>query len=343
MMIIEQLKTAIQHQQLAPLYLVLGQEEALIEEVRQLFKQSLPAEELTMNFASYDLAATEVAVAIDDAGSAPFFGERRLVFLQNPYFLTGEKTKNKLDHDLASLQTYFETPQPTTTLVVFAPYPKLDERKKLVKQLKKSATIVDVQKVKDHQAQQLVGQYLKTQNVTIEAPAMQLLVSKTGGDYSQMMAELPKLILYAAQTREITVAAVNTLVASSIEKNVFELVPLVLQKKVGPALTIYHELVLQKEEPLKINAILLGQFRLLLQVKILFEKGYSQGNLASVLKIHPYRIKLAMQQIKHFSKPTLAAAYLGLEDIEVKIKTGQGQPALLFELFMLQFAAQKTA
>lgn len=106
---------------------------------------------------------------------------------------------------------------------------------------------------------------------------------------------------------------------------------------------MYHELLLQKEEPLKINAILIGQFRLLLQVKILFEKGYSQGNLASVLKIHPYRIKLAMQQIKHFSKQTLAQAYLGLEEIEVKIKTGQGQPELLFELFMLQFAAKKVA
>ena len=341
-MTIDQLKNAIKKQTLAPLYLVLGQETALIEEVRQLFKQSLSAEEATMNFASYDLALTEVAVALDDAGSAPFFGDRRVVFLQNPYFLTGEKPKNKLDHDLTSLLSYFETPQPTTTMVVFAPYAKLDERKKIVKQLKKNATLIDVQKVKEQQAQQLIKQQLTQQQMTIEPTALQLLLTKTGGDYSQMMAELPKLMLYAAKSHQITEEAVSTLVASTIEDNVFELVPLVLQKQVGSALTIYHELVLQKEEPLKINAILLGQFRLLLQVKILFEKGYSQGNLASVLKIHPYRIKLALQQIKHFSKATLAAAYLGLEEIEVKIKTGQGQPALLFELFMLQFAQTTT-
>ncbi|MEJ1330299.1 DNA polymerase III subunit delta [Latilactobacillus sakei] len=342
-MTIEQLQKELQQNQLAPIYLVLGQESALIEKARQLFKHYLPEEEQTMNFASYDLATTDVANALDDAESAPFFGERRIVFMQNPYFLTGEKVKNKLDQDLVRFQAYLEKPQPTTSVVLFAPYPKLDERKKIVKQLKKVASLVSVEKVNERQVQQLVTAELKQQGMQIESEALALLISKTNSDYSQIMAELPKLMLYAQQTKQITTAAVAELVSNSIEDNVFSLVPLVLQKKVGPVLTMYHELLLQKEEPLKINAILIGQFRLLLQVKILFEKGYSQGNLASVLKIHPYRIKLAMQQIKHFSKQTLAQAYLGLEEIEVKIKTGQGQPELLFELFMLQFAAKKVA
>ncbi|ARJ71292.1 DNA polymerase III subunit delta [Latilactobacillus sakei] len=342
-MTIEQLQKELQQNQLATIYLVLGQESALIEKARQLFKHYLPEEERTMNFASYDLATTDVANALDDAESAPFFGERRIVFMQNPYFLTGEKVKNKLDQDLVRFQAYLEKPQPTTSVVLFAPYPKLDERKKIVKQLKKVASLVSVEKVNERQVQQLVTAELKQQGMQIDSEALALLISKTNSDYSQIMAELPKLMLYAQQTKQITTGAVAELVSSSIEDNVFSLVPLVLQKKVGPVLTMYHELLLQKEEPLKINAILIGQFRLLLQVKILFEKGYSQGNLASVLKIHPYRIKLAMQQIKHFSKQTLAQAYLGLEEIEVKIKTGQGQPELLFELFMLQFAAKKVA
>ncbi|ANJ69240.1 DNA polymerase III subunit delta [Latilactobacillus curvatus] len=339
----EQLKTALNRGTFAPVYLVLGQESALIEEVRALFKATLSTEEMTMNFASYDLAQTEVARALEDAESAPFFGERRIVFMQNPFFLTGEKVKTKLDHDLKGFQAYLEQPQPTTALVIFAPYAKLDERKKIVKQLKKMATVIDVQKINERQVQQLVTAQLQSEQVTIEPAAMTLLLSKTNSDYSQIMAELPKLLLYAQQGRVITETAVSALVASSIEDNVFELVPLVLQKKVGPVLEMYHDLLLQKEEPLKINAILLGQFRLLLQVKILFEKGYSQGNLASVLKIHPYRIKLALQQIRHFSKATLAQAYLGLEGIEEKIKTGQGEATLLFELFMLQFATDDVA
>ncbi len=89
-----------------------------------------------MNVGSYDMESTPVAVALDDAMSAPFFGERRLVFINHPYFLTGENKKVKVDHDLDSLQTYFEHPEPSTILVLMAPYEKLDARKKLVKTLK---------------------------------------------------------------------------------------------------------------------------------------------------------------------------------------------------------------
>ncbi|KRM23835.1 DNA polymerase III subunit delta [Latilactobacillus graminis] len=339
----EQLKTALKQQSFAPIYLVLGQESALIEQVQTLFKATLSAEEMTMNFASYDLAQVEVAQALDDAESAPFFGERRIVFMQNPVFLTSEKAKPKLDHDLKGFQGYLEQPPSTTALVIFAPYSKLDERKKIVKLLKKVATLIDVQKINERQVPKLVTEFLQSADVTIEPAAMELLLNKTNGDYSQITAELPKLMLYAQKTRVITADAVEALVSTSLEDNVFEIVPLVLQRKVGPVLEMYRSLLLQKEEPLKINAILLGQFRLLLQVKILFEKGYSQGDLAGVLKIHPYRIKLALQQIRQFSKAALTQAYLGLEAIEEKIKTGQGEGRLLFELFMLQFAAEDIA
>ncbi|EYR70994.1 hypothetical protein O209_11040 [Lactiplantibacillus plantarum WHE 92] len=52
--------------------------------------------------------------------------------------MTGENKKTKVDHDLASLQHYFEQPEPSTILVFMAPYEKLDARKKLVKTLKKT-------------------------------------------------------------------------------------------------------------------------------------------------------------------------------------------------------------
>ena len=35
--------------------------------------------------------ATPLAVALDDAMATPFFGERRLVIINKPFFLTGEK------------------------------------------------------------------------------------------------------------------------------------------------------------------------------------------------------------------------------------------------------------
>ncbi|MGV7331547.1 hypothetical protein PJK51_29415, partial [Mycobacterium kansasii] len=74
-----------------------------------------------MNFASYDMDTVPLAVALDDAMAAPFFGERRVVCIDNPQFLTGETKKQKVEHDIDSLQKYLESPMPSTVLVFFAP------------------------------------------------------------------------------------------------------------------------------------------------------------------------------------------------------------------------------
>ncbi|MCC9082290.1 hypothetical protein LOS20_11410 [Enterococcus faecium] len=44
---------------------------------------------------------------------------------------------------------------------------------------------------------------------------------------------------------------------------------------------------------------MLSQLRLFLQTKFLVKIGYQQANIAETLKIHPYRVKLAMQEVKN--------------------------------------------
>ncbi|MFC6170747.1 DNA polymerase III subunit delta [Loigolactobacillus jiayinensis] len=328
----------LKQQKLHSIYLVKGTEGYLIDQVKAQFQALLTPDEMTMNFGNYDLATTPLATALDDAMSAPFFGERRLVFVQNPIFLTAESKQAKIVHDVESFLTYLNDPPQTTILVIFAAYDKLDERKKVTKTLKKQSTLIDVAPLSEAQAQQYVRSYLKEQQVSIEPAALRLLVARTEANLSLMMAELTKLTLYAMHERQITVAAVEQLVTPSLEQNVFTLVDAVMARDVARGATLYQQLVLQKEEPLKLNAILVGQFRLLLQVKILQRNGYSQGELAKVLRVHPYRIKLAINQAKKFPQTALRQAYLGLIDLEYKLKTSQQAPELLFQLFILQFS-----
>ena len=106
------------------------------------------------------------------------------------------------------------------------------------------------------------------------------------------------------------------LIPRNLEQNIFELVTQVLNKNTYLAIQIYRDLLLQKEEPIKVNAILLGQFRLLLQVKLLSKNGYQQTDITKVLKVHPYRVKLAFQQVRHLSEKVLADAFQGLVETE---------------------------
>lgn len=52
----------------------------------------------------------------------------------------------------------------------------------------------------------------------------------------------------------------------------FDLVTDVLRKNAAAALALYRDLLAQREEPIRLNALMLGQFRLLLQVKLLAKR-----------------------------------------------------------------------
>ncbi|MEN2361088.1 DNA polymerase III subunit delta [Levilactobacillus brevis] len=338
MTINELLKTLATGQILSNVYVILGQADYFQRRLKRGFKQQVPAEEQTMNFASYDMDTVPLAVALDDAMAAPFFGERRVVCIDNPQFLTGETKKQKVEHDIDSLQKYLESPMPSTVLVFFAPYDKLDARKKVTKQLKKVATMVEINQFSERDVRQFVTDQLKQDGYTMEPAALNDLIQRTDADLTLIMSELPKLELYTLPEKTITQAAVSGLVTQTLTQNVFDLVNRVLAKNTAGAVTLYRELLQAKEEPLKINAILQGQFRLLIQTKVLAKQGYSQGKLASILKVHPYRIKLALQTHRRFQLTDLNRAYLGLFRVEKQMKSTTMDPELLFSLFMTQFA-----
>lgn len=336
---VTELSQKLTAQDIAPLYLVSGAENYLQTAAQQQFEQILSPEEKELNFSQYNLSETPLSTVLDDAMSVPFFGDRRLVFLTNPLFLAGERDKINQQYD--GFIKYINNPTLTTILVIFAPYAKLDERKKVVKVLRNQATIVDTAKLSERAAREAFQYELKQHKVKITSQALQMLIQRTDADFSLMMAQLPKLLLYAQTSKEITNNAIENLVTPKLEDNVFDLVNAILRRNAQLALKQYKMLILQQEDPIKLNAVLLNQFRLLLQVKIMQDKGYSQGTLAAKLKVHPYRIKIALQQVRQMSKSDLMHAYLGSEKLAVEMQSKQVNRQLLFELFVLHFTKYK--
>lgn len=328
--------------QFSPVYLFLGTESYLADSAKQtLIQATLAEDERDLNFGIYDMEEVPVGVALDDAESVPFFGDKRLVIMDRPNFFTAEKSKQKIDHDLVWLENYLKNPPGFTILAFFAPYEKLDERKKITKLLKKTATVIEVNTLSEKEVRHFLKDTIANEGYTMTPEAFELFIQLTDAKLSTAMSELPKLLLFSSDTKQITKSAVNDLVAKSLEQNIFALVEYVLKRQTTNALSLYQDLLLQKEDPIKINAILMTQFRLLLQVKFLEKKGYQQGDSAGMLKVHPYRVKLAIQQARKFSEKVLVSAFEGLVDAEYRLKTGQGDKEMQFELFVLQFAAVK--
>lgn len=329
---------------LSPVYLVQGNERYFIERIREtLFDSTLEEESKDLNFVSFDMEIDTISDALHEASSLPFFGDRKLVFIENPYFLTGQRVTNAPDHQLEELEAYLKEPAEFTVLVLFAPYEKLDRRKRLTKLVEKEVQMINVAEAKEHDASRYIKESIKEKGYKISDEGFQLFIERTDGKLSSMMHELDKLFLYNIESKNITKKSIDQLVPKSFEQNVFELNTRVLDNQVDASIELYQDLLTQKEEPIKIVALLIGQFRLLLQVKILHGQGYPQGDIAKVLKVHPYRVKLALQNVRKYPKNLLSEALNYLIEADFKMKTGQISQELQVELFIMRFAQKKQA
>lgn len=326
----------IENKKLSNIYLVLGTEVFLQEQVREALIKRLAIEENDLNFAQFDLSEVSVSELLGEVESSPFFGDYRLVFAENPFFLTGEKPKNAPENDLDSLIRYLENPLETTILIFWLNHEKMDERKKIAKRLKKSANLIDVQPMKEADVRRYLQQTITNDGLTFSRDAFDLFFFLTDASLSKAMKELEKIRLFANQGETISRDIIESLVPRSLEQNVFDLTGRVLEGKTQEALQLYEELQVQGEETIKINAILISQIRLLLQVRLLQNIGYQQGAIGETIKIHPYRIKLAMQQAKKFEVKQLAMLYDELIENDYQIKTGKMDKELIFQLFVLK-------
>lgn len=331
----------IKKQQFAPIYLLYGTEPFLINETKQLLMEyALEDADKDFNLSVYDLEETPVEVAVEDAETLPFMGERRLIFMNNPVFLTSAKIKEKVDHNVARLQAYINEPAPFSIIVLSGSYDKLDERKKITKELKRKGKVLDAKRLGEQDLSLWIRDRAEMNGVQIDDTAIEALLRLTGTNLFLITSEIDKLALYGSDEKRISAEMVELLASRSLEQNIFELVDKIVHRKIDEALRIYYDLLKQNEEPIKILSILSGQFRLIYQVKELARRGYGQQQIAGYLKVHPYRVKLAAGQGRLFRDEELMKIMGLLANADYQAKTGGMNKEMLVELFLFRLNGQ---
>nr|WP_241680119.1 DNA polymerase III subunit delta [Metabacillus mangrovi] len=331
----------IKKDQLSPVYLLTGTETYLMEQsADKIIRAALQEEEKDFNLSVYDMEETPVETAMDDAETLPFMGDKRVVLLKNPSFLTGEKKKEKVEHQLSRLEQYINEPAPYTILIIQAPYEKLDERKKITKLLKKKAAAGEAKPLSEQELIQWTRSLAAAEETEIGKEAAEHLIALTNGSLMMMDQEIKKLSAYTGPGGDLSKSLIDSLTARTLEQNIFELTSHVTGRKTDKALHVLHDLLKANEEPIKILSLITSQFRLILQVKQLSSEGYGQPQIAGTLKVHPFRIKLAYQQTGAFSEDELKNLMKELAEADYRMKTGGMDKVLILELFLMKLNRQ---
>lgn len=322
-----------------PVYLFQGTQNFLIHRLRtSIIDRVIQPEDREFNVSRYDLNETPVELAVEDAMTLPFLGDKRVVVLENPTFLTGDSKKVKVEHNLDALTDYIKNPSPETILIIEAPYEKLDKRKKLVKLLEAESVTLQLNQISERDLYHLLKNEAEHLSAQLLESAHHRLLTLVGFHIAQLVNETHKLALYVGEGGTIDEEAVNLLATRSLESNVFDLVDHVMRGKAEEALVLLQDLLKQKEEPIRLLALIMRQVRIMLQTQLYQKQGFLQKEIASRLKLHPYAVKIASEQAQRFQLSQLKRALVWCSDADYAMKTGQEEKELALQLLIHRIA-----
>lgn len=307
------------------IYVLYGLEKILINrELDKIIKQNKLSSD---SIVKYDLAEESLISILDDAETYSLFDENKIIIIENAYIYTGKKGA---EQDIASLEKYLANPNPSTTLIFCVIADKLDERKKIVKLSKKIGQVKQLI-VNDtaHFVKELFEPYI------INSKDIELLIKRVGNNTDILSNEISKIKTYKDEDYKITTDDIMALTTQIIDTDIFKFIDNIIINNKSQALETYNELIKIGEEPIKIIVMLANQFRLMYQVKGLTCKGYSEKDIAKMLDVHPYRVKLSLGKSKNFSDNKILNVLNQLADLDRKIKKGEIDKYLGLELFIL--------
>lgn len=295
-----------------------------------------------LNYTRYDMREVPYQDMALDLVSLPFFADEKVVILDNFQDVTTSKKKYLQDEDLQDFERYLMSPQPTTKLIIFA-QGKLDNKRRLVKLLKREGEIFELTALKEQEIRQYFTNYVQKEQLLMTRDVLDALLLKSNFDFGEVIKNIALLKAYKLNN-EATLTDISDVLPKSLQDNIFDLTQLVLKKQLDRARDLVHDLTLQGEDEVKLIAVMLGQFRLYMQVKILQQEGYNENQIVTKLsellerKVNPYQVKFTLRDSQGLSLPFLKKILVLLIDTDYQIKTGVCDKHYLFELALLKIA-----
>lgn len=168
----------------------------------------------------------------------------------------------------------------------------------------------------------------------IEPKAAVALVQAAGSDLYRLKNEIDKLANYK---KNIVEKDVKELVVSDFHADIFSLIDAIARKDKKLSFEILNNHIQNGESEIYLLSMIVYQFRNLLKVKSLADKGLAAvGEIAKKAGIHPFVAKKTLIASRLFSFENLKSIYEKLFEIDIKIKTGEIEPQMALNLFIIE-------
>ncbi len=276
-------------------YLLYGEESYLVQQNKHNLIKYLTADMMDdMNINRYQGPDIDANQVVEMAETLPFFADYRVILVENSgWFAEGNSI----------FEEYIKR-IPDTTIFVFVEQ-KVDGRKTIVSGMKEVGVVVNYL----YQEDDVLAAWMKKRAADaglMMSPAIaKLLIGRVGNQMQRLSMELEKVISYCLGNAEITAKDVDAVCTDTIEDRVFEMVEAVSLKNQKRVMVLYKDLLLLKQAPAKVLAIINSEYARMMSIKYMMEKGMNDTAIATALGMHSFAVGKRMPTVRKYKMDEL--------------------------------------
>ncbi|MEE1228757.1 MAG: DNA polymerase III subunit delta [Lachnospiraceae bacterium] len=311
-----QIKKDIQEKNFHRVYLLMGDEDYRISQVKNLLEKSLIPQGFEINLEKFEETKVDLNEVRSLLMTAPFSFSpdgKRLVILDRTD--TIKTAKDALVDVMESI--------PETSVLVIC-QPEVDKRSKAYKWIKKNGFVAEFAKkdINDQDRLKMVAVLLSRGGKRIRQNDAQYFLSRVGDDLYEIKNEVDKLISYLGEETDVNREAIDAISSGAVEDKVFDMVSAIAAKNKKAALAYYNDLIILKEPSLRILALIIRQYRILLIMASMSKSGRSDADIAKAAGVMTFVVKKAWVQLRGETVWSIKDHLEQCLSVEEDIKTG---------------------
>lgn len=291
--------------------------EQLIERHRQKYQSGL-------NLAFFNLQEIKYQDFKSKILATSMFSEKKFFILENAK--SNPEFKQRFLQDI-------EQYKGEEFLILF--FEKKDVLKdQFFQKLKKHAAFYQFKPLSFNQLKIWIKGEFKKYKREIEEEAVNKLIFYVGNDLWQMEKEIKKLLLY--KKGKILSEDVEKLVAKNLKSDTFAIIEAIVAQNKKKALNLIYGYLEKGEKVSSLVSILKKQWRSILILRDLMEKGLSQREIVLKTGFHPFFVEKNINLIRKCSLENLVNIYRKIFELDFNLKTLKLSPESALKRFVFQ-------
>ena len=307
------------------LYLIIGEDSKLIDfYLLEILNKIKFVED---NKIIYDMNINNLNDVLDEASMISLFSSTKVIIGNN--FDISKLSDNEIDY----LSKYVGNINKDVYIILIAS--KVDARLKSYKIFKDNFKIIDTSK-NDNSSDiyNYVINIVNEKNYKVNKYDIEYFISKVGNDINNIKLELDKLFIYKEDDKTIDKEDIDLLIIDNIDNVIYEFTNAVIEKNIQKVSYMYNNF---KKENVSIDYLissLANVFRQILIIKMLYNEGKSNFEIAKVIGKKEFYVKKMLERIYVYSEEDIENLIIKLAKIDYEYKSGKSNIDML-ELFLL--------